>query len=97
MVVHPLQQVAHQLGVEERHGQFQQFDEEVRHQRDIYPHTDVQQYPPTYEVHACPTDGQHQLSDKYQIDEIQVPVLDSYVHNGLRQEGEDELQDTANQ
>ena len=97
MVVHPLQQVAHQLGVEEGHGQLQQLDEEVADQRDVYPHADAQQYPPAYEVHRCAADGQHQLSDKYQIDEIQVPVLDSYVHNGLCQEGEDELQDTADQ
>jgi len=38
VVAHSLHQVAHQLGVEERHRQFQQLHEEVVDERDVYLH-----------------------------------------------------------
>ena len=52
MVVHALQQVTHQLGVEERHRQLQQLDEKIGHQGDVYSHADMQQYPPPNKING---------------------------------------------
>ncbi len=95
VVVHPLHEVAHELGVEERHRQFQQFDEEVAHQRDVDPHGDMQQQPPADEVDGRTAEGKHQLTEQYQPDKADVPVLDAHVDDGLREEWQDELQQTA--
>lgn len=62
MIVHSLHQVAHQFGVEERHRQFQKFDEEVAHQGDIDPHGDAEQEPSAGKVYRCSADGEHQLT-----------------------------------
>ena len=95
VVVHPLHEVAHELGVKERHRQFQQFDEEVAYQRDIYPHGDMQQQPPADEVDGRTAEGEHQLTEQYQPDKAKVLVLDAHVDDGLREERQDELQQTA--
>lgn len=68
-------EVAHEFGVEERHRQFQQLDEEVAHQRDVDPHGDMQQQPPA--------------------DEADALVLDAHVDDGLGEERQDKLQQTA--
>ena len=96
MVVHPLHEVAHELGVEERHRQFQQLDEEVAHQRDVDAHGDMQQQPPADEVDGRTAEGEHQLTEQYQPDEADVPVLDAHVDDGLGEERQDELQQAAN-
>ena len=62
MVTHALQQVAHQFRVEERHGQLQQFDEEVAHQRDVDAHGDMQQQPAPDEVGRGAPDDNHQFA-----------------------------------
>ena len=62
MVAHPLNQVAHQFGVEERHRQFQQFDEEIAYQGDIDLHGDTEQEPSAGKVYCCSADSEHQLS-----------------------------------
>ena len=95
VVVHPLHEVTHELGVEERHRQFQQFDEEVAHQRDVDPHGDMQQQPPADEVDGRTAEGEHQLTEQYQPDKAKVLVLDAHVDDGLREERKDELQQTA--
>ena len=57
----------------------------------------MQQYPPSDKVDSGTTNGQHQLSYQYQVDEVQVLLLDTYIYNGLCQEGEDQLQQTSHQ
>ncbi len=95
VVVHPLHEVAHELGVEERHRQFQQFDKEIAHQRDIDAHGDMQQQPSADEVDGRTAEGKHQLTEQYQPNEAKVLVLDAHVDDGLREEWQDELQQTA--
>ena len=95
VVVHPLHEVAHELGVEERHRQFQQLDEEVAHQRDVDAHGDMQQQPPADEVDGRAAEGEHQLTEQYQPDEANILVLDAHVDDGLREERQDELQQAA--
>lgn len=65
VVVHPLHEVAHEFCVKERHRQFQQFDKEVAHQRDVNPHGDMQQQPPADEVDGRAAEGEHQLTEQY--------------------------------
>ena len=81
MVVHSLQQVAHQLSVEKRHGKSQKFYEEVAHQRDVYPHADVKQKPAADEVHSRTTECQHQLTDEYQPYKTNVVVPYTYIND----------------
>ncbi len=95
VVVYPLHEVTHKLGVEERHRQFQQFDEEVAHQRDVDHHGDMQQQPPVYEVDGRAAEGEHQLTEQYQPDEADVLVFDAHVDDGLGEERQDELQEAA--
>jgi len=59
MVIHSLHQVAHELGVEERHREFQELDEEITHQGDIDAHGDSEQAPSTGKVYRCSADGKH--------------------------------------
>ena len=93
VVLYALYQVADELRIEERHRQFHQLNQEIREQRDVYPRRNMQQYPPPDEVHRRAARHQHQLPQKYQVNQVQVLPLDSFVHDGLRQEGEYQLQD----
>jgi len=95
MVVHPLHKVAHELGVKERHGQFQQFDEEIAHQRYIHTHGNVQQKPAADEVGDRAAKGEHQLPEQYQPNEADILVLDAHVNDRLSEKWQDELQQTA--
>ena len=97
MVVHTLHEVAHQLGVEERHGQLQELDEEVAHQRDVDSHGDVQQQPAADKIDGGTAHSEHQLSQEYQPDKADVLVLDAHVHDALREERKDELQQAAHE
>lgn len=42
MITHPLEEVAHELCVEERHGELEELDEEVTDQWYVYTHWYVQ-------------------------------------------------------
>lgn len=97
MVVHALHQVTHQFGVEERHGEFQQFDEEIGYERDVDAHADVKQYPAADEVHAGAADGQYKLPQQDKVYDAEVLMGDAYIYDGLCEEGEDELQQAAHQ
>ena len=97
MVVHTLHEVVHQLGVEERHGQLQELDEEVAHQRDVDSHGDVQQQPAADEIDGRTAHREHQLSQEYQPDKADVLVPDAHVHDALREERKDELQQAAHE
>jgi hypothetical protein len=97
VVVHTLHEVAHQLGVEERHRQLQELDEEVAHQRDVDSHGDVQQQPAADEIDGRTAHREHQLSQEYQPDKADVLVLDAHVHDALREERKDELQQAAHE
>ena len=78
MVVHSLHQVAHQFGVEERHGKFQQFDEEVGYQGDIDAHADMEQYPSADKIHTGAAYGQYELSQQDQVNDSQVLMGNTY-------------------
>ena len=95
MVAHPLHEVAHQLGVEERHGELEQLDEEVAHQRYVDAHGDMQQQPAADKVDGRTAEGQHQLAEQYQPDEAEILVLDAHVYDGLCEEWQHELQQAA--
>ena len=60
----------------------------VGHQQDVDAHADVKQYPPADEVHRHTAHGQHQLSQQNQVDDVQIPLLDAHIHDGLCQERE---------
>ena len=55
----------------------------------------MQQQPPADKVDGHTAEGEHQLSEQYQPDEAYVLVLDAHVDDGLREERQDELQQTA--
>ena len=87
MVVHSLHQVAHQFGVEERHGKFQQFDEEVGYQGDIDAHADMEQYPSADKIHTGAAYGQYELSQQDQVNDSQVLMGNTYIYDGLCKKG----------
>ena len=91
----PLHEIAHELGVEERHRQFQQLDKEVAHQRNVDPHGDMQQQPTADEVNGRAAEGEHQLAEQYQPNEAKVLVLDAHIDDGLGEKRQDELQEAA--
>lgn len=91
MVVHPLHQVAHQFGVEEGHGEFQQFDKEVGDQGDIDAHADMEQYPSADKIHTGAAYGQYELPQQNKVYDTEVLMGNAYIYNGLCKEGEDEL------
>ena len=95
MIFNAANQVAGQLAVKEPHGQAHQFDEEVRYQGYIDARTDVQQDAASYDLNQCAAEYQHQLGRQYQLNKVQVTMPDTLVYDGLRQEGESELQYTA--
>lgn len=95
MVVHALHEITHELGVEERHRKFQEFDEKVAHQRDVDTHRDMQQQPAADEIDGSTAERQHQLAKQNQPDEAYILILDAYIHDGLREEWQDELQQAA--
>lgn len=95
MVAHSLHQVAHQLGVEEKHRQFEQLNEEIAKQGDINVHAYTEQYPATIEVDSCTTGCKHQLPQKYQPDDIEVFALDAFIHNSLGQKWQYQLHATT--
>ena len=97
MVAHALHEVAHQLGVEERHRQLEQLDEEVAHKRNIDAHGDMQQEPSTDEVNGGAAHREHQLSEKYQPDKTDILILDAHIDDGLCEEWQDELQKASHQ
>ena len=92
MVAHPLQQVAHHLRVEEAQRQPRQFRQEVGDQRDVDPAVHVQQDPAPDELHRELGADDHQLGDQDERNETEVIVADTGVHQALRQEGQDQLQ-----
>ena len=55
----------------------------------------MQQQPPADKVDGHTAEGEHQLSEQYQPDEAYVLVLDAHVDDGLREERQDELLQTA--
>ena len=91
MVAHPLHQVAQQFGVEERHGELKQLNEEVAHQRYVDAHGDVEQQPSSDEVYRRTAESQHQLSKQDQPDEAYILISDANVDNRLGEERQDEL------
>ena len=95
MVVHALHEITHELGVEERHRKLQELDEKVAHQRDVDTHRDMQQQPAADEVNSRTAERQRQLAEQDQPDEADILILDAYIHNGLREERQDELQKAA--
>ena len=88
-------QVACQLTVEEAHGQAHQLDEKVRYQGYIDACTDVQQDAAADNFDQRAAEHQHELCSQYELDEVEVAVTDALVYDGLREEGEGELQYTA--
>ena len=97
MVVHSLQQVAHQLRVEKRHGKSQKFYEEVAHQRDVYPHADVKQKPAADEVSGSASRHYQQLSKKDEPDEAYVAMPYADIDDGLGEKRQDELEQASQQ
>ena len=95
MVVHALQQVACKLCVKKRHGQPQQLDEEVAHERYVHAHAYVQQQPAAYKVECRAAQRQHELSQEHEPHESDVAALYSHVDNGLCEERKHELQHAA--
>ncbi len=91
MVAHPLHQVAHQFGVEERHGKFQQLDKEVGHQGDINSHADMEQYPSADEIYTGTADGQYELPQQNQINDSEVLMGNTYINDSLCKKGENKL------
>ena len=91
MVVHSLHQVAHQFGVEERHGKFQQFDEEVGYQGDIDAHADMEQYPSADKIHTGAAYGQYELSQQDQVNDSQILMGNTYIYDGLCKKRENKL------
>ena len=97
MVVHTLHEVAHQLGVEERHGQLQELDEEVAYQRNVYAQRDVEQQPAADKIDGSSTNGKHQLPKEYQPYKADILVLNTHIHNGLCEERQNKLQQAADE
>lgn len=95
VVFDALQQVARELGVEELHGQFHQFDKEVGDEGDVDAGADMQQYLAADEVDCGAAEQQHHLGDEHQPDKADVFPGDASVHDGLGKEREDELQQAA--
>ena len=97
VVAHPLQKVAHQFGVKKRHGEFQQLDEEVAHERNVYPHRNVEQQPAAYEIRCRASRHDHQLTQQYEPYKTYVAVTDSRIDNRLSQERHNKLQHAPEQ
>lgn len=60
-------------------------------------HADVQQYPSPDKVDGSTADGQHQLPDEYQVDETDVLLMNAHIHDGLGEEGKNQLQQAPHQ
>ena len=73
------------------------FPENIWNKWNIDPGGQVQQYPAAEHFHAHPSEEEHDLCKKDQIDKIDVLVLDSHIDNALGQERENQLQKTAYQ
>ena len=97
MVAHTLHEVAHQFGVEVRHWQLEQFDEEVAHKGNVDPHRDMQQKPTADEVDGGAANREHQLPQEYQPYKANILVLNTHIHDRLREERQNKLQQTAHE
>ena len=97
MVADALHNVPHHFRVEETERQPHQLREEIRNQRDVDPRVHMQQDPAPDEVHRQPRHEDHQLCNQYQRDESQIPIPNARVHQRLRQERRDQLQDAHRQ
>jgi hypothetical protein len=97
VVADALQDVAGHFGIEKSHRQTHQFDKEIGNQGDVDARAQVQQYPATNKFDGCAAEGQYQLSNQYQVDETNVLVVDPDIDNGLSEERNNQLQQTAEQ
>ena len=95
MVVDALQDISRHLGVEVAHGQFHQLDEEVGDEGDVDACAQMQQDPSSDEFHGTAAESQHQLGDEHKVYEAEVLVVDTEVHDALREERQHELDHTA--
>ena len=77
--------------VEERHGKFQQFDEEVGYQGDIDAHADMEQYPSADKIHTGAAYGQYELSQQDQVNDSQILMGNTYIYDGLCKKRENKL------
>ena len=84
VVIDALQQIPHQFGIEERHGQLQQFDKEIADQRDIDAHGDVQQQPSPDKVHHGAANDNHKFAQQHHPNKSYILTRYAHVHNGLR-------------
>ena len=97
MVADALHEVANHLGVEEADGQLHQLDEEVGDDADVDACADVEQYPRADELDGGLRRVERELRDEDERDEAEVSRADAVVHDALAEEGEDELQQGAEQ
>lgn len=95
MVAYTLQQVAHKLFLEEPHGQAHYLDEEIADHGDVDAHGYMQQEPSAYESGEGRAEQYHQFAEHYEPYKTDVLIFDAGVDDGLRQEGEEKLQDAA--
>ena len=97
MVADALHDVADHLGVEEADGQLHQLDEEVGDDGDVDAGTDVEQNPRADELHGCLRQVEGELGDEDDHHEVEVVVADTVIDDALGEEGEDELEQGAEQ
>jgi len=92
-----LHDVADHLGVEEADGQLHQLDEEVGDDGDVDAGADVEQNPRADELHGCLCQVEGELGDEDDHHETEVVVADTVINDALGKEGEDELEQRAEQ
>lgn len=95
MVADALHDVARHLRVEIVERQFHELHQEVGDERDVHTRVDVEHDPAADEA-DCELGGEErELGNEHKGDEAEVAVPDADIDEGLREEGEDELQQTA--
>lgn len=90
MVAHPLHQVAHQFGVEERHGKFQQLDKEVGHQEILIRMliwSNIHRRMKSTLVRLMVS----MLPQQNQINDSEVLMGNTYINDSLCKKGENKL------
>ncbi len=91
MVLYALNEVPGKFGVEKCHRQFHQFRQKIRDQGYINACTQMQQDPAADKINHASGDQQNKLCNENEQNEASDLTVNAYVHNGLRQEGENQL------
>ena len=92
VVLCALQDVAQQLVLKERDGQFHQLDQVVGNQGDVHPCRDVQQNPVAQHIENHHAQQNGNVANQHHIDEFHIRGLDAHVDDSFRDKRQHSLQ-----